>query len=166
MSSLKASGTDTTELATVVLGLDTAVPLSSPENRAFWRKDRRMAMYHNASKINSERTSTNNDNPKVFLTKARVNPSLLRADEAVSFFGREIGSKETNFMLRSEEDLDVSVSLSQLGMDSLVGVEMRGWWRQAFSFDISLLELLGMGSLAGLGKHAANGLLSAMSEVA
>ncbi|KAJ5382382.1 hypothetical protein N7517_000293 [Penicillium concentricum] len=35
-------------------------------------------------------------------------------------------------------------------MDSLVGVEMRSWWRQAFGFDIRVLELLGMGNLDGL----------------
>jgi hypothetical protein len=49
-------------------------------------------------------------------------------------------------------------------MDSLVGVEMRSWWRQAFGFDISVLELLGMGNLDGLGKHAAEGFLKTLSE--
>jgi hypothetical protein len=49
-------------------------------------------------------------------------------------------------------------------MDSLVGVEIRSWWRQAFGFDISILELLGIGNLDGLGRHAANGLLKAFGE--
>ena len=47
-------------------------------------------------------------------------------------------------------------------MDSLVSVEMRSWWRQVFGFDISVLELLGMGNLDGLGKHTADGLLKAL----
>ncbi|ORY18578.1 KR domain-domain-containing protein [Clohesyomyces aquaticus] len=35
---------------TIIFGLGTAIPLSSPESRAFWRKDRRMAVYHNSTK--------------------------------------------------------------------------------------------------------------------
>ncbi|KAK2046413.1 hypothetical protein LZ31DRAFT_552314 [Colletotrichum somersetense] len=52
----------------------------------------------------------------------------------------------------------MSVPLSQLGMDSLVVMGMRNRWRQAFVFDITVLELLGMGNLYALGRHAADGL--------
>jgi hypothetical protein len=43
-------------------------------------------------------------------------------------------------------------------MDSLVSVEMRSWWRQAFGFDITMLELLRMENLDALGRHAAEGI--------
>ncbi|GAB7347262.1 hypothetical protein MBLNU459_g3353t1 [Dothideomycetes sp. NU459] len=151
---------------TVILGLDTSIPLSSPENRAFWRKDRRMAVYHNASKIDAldGAAAAGSDVLKSFLAKASGNSSVLRSEDTAMLLGREIGRKLFSFMLRSDEDLDLLVPLSQLGMDSLVGVEMRGWWRQAFGFDITVLELLSRGNLAALGNHAANGLLKVLGE--
>ncbi|UKZ74592.1 hypothetical protein TrVFT333_002262 [Trichoderma virens FT-333] len=69
-------------------------------------------------------------------------------------------------LLKSEDDLDVSTSLATLNLDSSVGVEMRSWWRQAIGFDITVLEMLGMGTLEGLGWHAAQGLLKMYGEEA
>lgn len=98
------------------------------------------------------------------MARAKEYVSILSSEEATTFLAQEIGKKLFMFLLKSPEDLDTSASLSQLGMDSLVGVEMRSWWRQAFGFDISVLELLGMGNLDGLGKHAAEGFLKTLSE--
>jgi NAD(P)-dependent dehydrogenase (short-subunit alcohol dehydrogenase family)/aryl carrier-like protein len=145
---------------TIGLGLSTNVPLNTKESRAFWRKDRRIAVNHNnvsTSGVDIAGT-TGSDGLKSFLTSAKSDLDVLREDSS-KFLAREIGKKLFSFLLRSEDDLDTSVSLTQLGMDSLVGVEMRSWWRQAFGFDISVLELLGMGNLDGLGTHATEGLL-------
>jgi aryl carrier-like protein len=64
-----------------------------------------------------------------------------------------------SFLLKPEEDLVTSCSLSELGMDSLVAIEVKQWWKATFEFDISVLELMGMGSLDVLGEHAAHGML-------
>ena len=71
----------------------------------------------------------------------------------------EIGKKLFSFLLKPEEDLVTWCSLGELGMDSLVAIEVRQWWRQIFEFDISVLEMLGMGTLDALGDHAAKGML-------
>ncbi|KAG9192485.1 hypothetical protein G6011_11219 [Alternaria panax] len=146
---------------TIGLGLSTNVPLNTKESRAFWRKDRRIAVYHNNASASGVEIagSTGSDGLKSFLTRAKSDLDILRSEDSTKFLAREIGKKLFSFLLRSEDDLDTSVSLTQLGMDSLVGVEMRSWWRQAFGFDISVLELLGMGNLDGLGTHAQEGLL-------
>ncbi|ORY18579.1 hypothetical protein BCR34DRAFT_553887 [Clohesyomyces aquaticus] len=68
---------------------------------------------------------------------------LPQTMEATSLLAREIGKKLFSVLLKPEDDLNTSVPFSQLGMDSLVGVEMGSWWRQAFGFNISVLELLG-----------------------
>jgi NAD(P)-dependent dehydrogenase (short-subunit alcohol dehydrogenase family)/aryl carrier-like protein len=149
---------------TIALGLSTEIPLNSSESRAFWRKDVRMAAYHNSSKISTGTSGSNSDNLKSFMARAKEDASILSSDESTIFLAQEIGKKLFMFLLKSPEDLDTSVSLAQLGMDSLVGVEMRSWWRQAFGFDISVLELLGMGNLDGLGRHAAEGVLKTLSE--
>lgn len=148
---------------TFVLGLGTRIPLSSPESRAFWRKDRRMAVYHNSSKAARDDGGPNNtDNLKAFVARARSDASLLKAPDTAAFLAKEVGRKLFSFLLKPLEDLNTSVPLSQLGMDSLVGVEMRSWWRQAFGFDITVLELLGSGNLAALGSHAAEGLMKVL----
>jgi len=154
-----------------MIGVGTSIPLSHPENRAFFRKDRRLAIYHNATNLSSsqgDQGSSNADALQAFIAKVRSAGvaeegganAVLREDETAAFLSREIGRKLFTFLLRNIEDLDacLGVPLSQLGVDSLVGVEMRNWWRQAFGFDITVLELLGMGNLELLGKHAAEGL--------
>ncbi|PWY84422.1 polyketide synthase [Aspergillus eucalypticola CBS 122712] len=142
-----------------ILGLRTSVPLSSPESRVFWRKDRRMALYHNSvAKTNVPDVSSDGDTLQTFLARTKSDPYILRSGESASLLAREIGNKLFNFLLKTGEDLNTSLPLSQLGMDSLVGVEMRSWWRQAFGFDITVLEMMGLGNLEGLGKHAAEGL--------
>ncbi|RYP89225.1 hypothetical protein DL769_000149 [Monosporascus sp. CRB-8-3] len=167
-----ASGTTGfVEKHTLMIGIGTTIPLSHPENRAFFRKDRRLAIYHNTTGFSSSkgyRGSSNADGLRALIARVRSTATaeeggartILRADETAAFLAREIGRKLFTFLLRNNEDLDacMSVPLSQLGMDSLVGVEMRNWWRQAFGFDITVLELLGMGNLDLLGKHAAEGL--------
>ncbi|GKZ38794.1 type I Iterative Polyketide synthase (PKS) [Aspergillus brasiliensis] len=143
-----------------ILGLGTSIPLSSPDSRVFWRKDRRMALYHNsvAKATTAHDISSDHNTLQAFLARAKSDPYILRAADSAGLLAREIGNKLFNFLLKTGEDVNTSLPLSQLGMDSLVGVEMRSWWRQAFGFDITVLEMMGMGNLEGLGKHAAEGL--------
>nr|ALQ32761.1 putative polyketide synthase [Fusarium aywerte] len=103
---------------------------------------------------------------KSFLARAKADTSILKTEESFNLLAIEIGKKLFGFLLRSDEDLNTTVPLSQLGMDSLVGVEMRSWWRQAFGYDISVLELLGTGNLDGLGRHAAEGLFKVLGGAA
>ena len=43
-------------------------------------------------------------------------------------------------------------------MDSLMAIELKRWWKQAFGLDISVLEIIGSGTLASLDKMAGLGL--------
>ena len=45
-----------------------------------------------------------------------------------------------NFLLRSEEDINVAQSLAGLGVDSLVAIEIRNWWRQHLGLEISVFH--------------------------
>lgn len=143
-----------------VLGLCSTIPLSNAANRAIWKKDRRMAAYHNSVNTADAASSTaSNDSLKSFLATARGDPSILKAPESSALLANEIGKKLFDFLLLPEEDLDTSRSLADVGMDSLIAIEMRSWWKQVFGFDISVLEMLGMGTLDALGAQAAAGLL-------
>ena len=146
-----------------VLGLGSTIPLSSPSNRAVWRKDRRMAAYHN---VTSDGTgaATSTETLKSYLASAKADLSLLKSAEAAKLFAVEIGKKLFDLLLKPQEELNTTWPLVDLGLDSLVALELRAWWKQVFSFDITVLEMLGMGSLDALGQHAADELLKNATE--
>ncbi|KAJ5910086.1 Acyl transferase/acyl hydrolase/lysophospholipase [Penicillium tannophilum] len=140
------------------IGLRSRVPLNDPENRALWKKDIRTAVFHNKVASNNSAT-TSSDGLKSFIAAAKNNPTLLVKPDSAHLLALEIGKKVFSFLLKSEDDLHTWCSLSELGMDSLVAIEVRQWWKMTFEFDISVLEMMGMGTLDALGEHAAKGLL-------
>lgn len=54
--------------------------------------------------------------------------------------------------------MEIEMTLSGIGVDSLMAIELRRWWKQAFGLDINVLEIMGSGTLEELGKVAAKGL--------
>ncbi|KAI1209352.1 fatty acid synthase S-acetyltransferase [Annulohypoxylon truncatum] len=158
-----SSGSHFVDDNTFVLGLSSTIPLSSSTNRAIWRRDRRMAAYHNASSGSAD-AAASNEILKTFLASVKADPSLLKAAESSKTLALEIGKKLFDLLLKPQEDLNTSLSLVDLGLDSLVAIELRTWWKQVFAFDISVLEMLGMGSLDALGQHAVEGLLRVLVE--
>ncbi|KAF5239311.1 hypothetical protein FANTH_10014 [Fusarium anthophilum] len=146
------------EANTFAIGLDSSVSLRSSSNRAVWKKDRRMAVYHNIGSAGGE-AEASNDSLKSFLVTAKSDSAILRAPETAKFLALEIGKKLFNLLLKPQEDLNTSMPLVDLGLDSLVAIELKAWWKQVFAFDISVLEMMGKGSLDVLGQHAADGML-------
>ena len=122
-----------------------------------------MAAYHNTVG-GSTSTVASNETLKTYLTSAKADPSILKTAEASNLFAIEIRRKVFDLLLKPEEDLNTAWTLVDLGLDSLVALELRAWWKQVFSFDISVLEMLGMGSLDALGKHVAESLLRIAME--
>ncbi|KAI0185566.1 acyl transferase domain-containing protein [Xylaria flabelliformis] len=133
-------------------------PLVPPTVR---KKDRRMAVF--SKDTSDEKELVSNEPLKDLLAAADERPAVLRTDEAARILSIEIGKKIADMLLLQPE-VDVTamnVLLRDLGMDSLVAVELRAWWRQVFRLDISVREILGTGTLGALGKLAADGLLKA-----
>ncbi|RYO74620.1 hypothetical protein DL764_010773 [Monosporascus ibericus] len=102
---------------TFVLGLGSTVPLSSPDNRAIWRRDRRMAVYHNAASGTAGATASN-EALKAFLISAKADPSVLKTAEAANLLAVEIGKKLFDLLLKQHEELNTSWPLVDLGLDS------------------------------------------------
>lgn len=143
----------------ICLGLRTNIPLHDPKNRLIWRKDVRMAIFHNTGAHGASPADSMNDGLKSFIVAAKLDAALLADTQSAHFLASEIGRKVFSLLLRPEEDLVTWCSLSELGMDSLVAIEVRQWWKTVFEFDISVLDMLGMGTLDALGEHAAKGML-------
>ncbi|KJX98264.1 Beta-ketoacyl synthase like protein [Zymoseptoria brevis] len=148
-----------------VLGLGSSIPLTASSNRAVWKPDRRMAAYHNLAADNAA-AGPSAETLKSHLALAKSDPSLLKSPETASLFAEEIGRKLFDMLLRPYDELNTASPLTDLGLDSLVALELRAWWKQVFGVDITVLEMLGMGSLNALGQHAAESLLKLMSETA
>lgn len=147
-----------------VIGLGSSKPLSSPNNRLFWRNDPRFAVYHSrAAGGAGDGAGSSSSGIKAFLTEARNNHELLKSPEAVITIAKEIGRKVLDLLGKPSDDVQTTQGLSDLGMDSLVGIEMRKWWKTTFGFEVSLLEMLGMGTLEVLSRYAVDGLCKLMN---
>ncbi|KAL5084329.1 hypothetical protein Trisim1_012129 [Trichoderma cf. simile WF8] len=121
--------------AELTIGLKSTKPLSDPNNRSIWKRDRRMAQAH--------------------LQDAGATSGASTGSEDL------IGTCIYNLMSRDVKELDLSLNLTQLGVDSLVAIEIRNWWRRTLGVNVSVLEFMGAGSIENLGKLAAKGIKEA-----
>lgn len=159
------------------LGLRTAAPLMDASVRVPWKRDRRFALYRTerAGDGSSSSTGAGKDDKsasssaatlQAFVAAARTDPGkLAEGSGAAAFVGALVLRQLDALLLRSsgsgegadegaKRPVDLSLSLADAGLDSLVAIEMRAWWKASLGLDISVLEMLGMGSVAGLGEHA------------
>ncbi|WYZ46092.1 hypothetical protein EsH8_IX_000317 [Colletotrichum jinshuiense] len=153
----------------LVLGHRSLTPLTDPANRVMWKNDRRMGFYLNSEGTKSATASSSSEQSALtsFLKSAAAEPGVLSAAGAPTFIARQIAVQLFRLLLKpaeNEDDIDVNMSLQDAGLDSLVAVEMRSWWKGEFGFDISVLEMLGMGSLLALGNRAVSGLKESLGE--
>lgn len=84
-------------------------------------------MYHNASTKCDDGSDVSSDAMRWFLVMAKSEPSTLKSRHAGGTLPIEIGKRLFMSLLKSEDDPDVLTSQTALGLDSLVGVEMRSW---------------------------------------
>lgn len=141
----------------MLLGIAPAVPLGNLESSSRLRRDVRMAIFHNFDKsaILGQAGSTGNETLVEFLNSAKENPSMLREPESTKFLAQVIGKRLFSLLLKPEQEPNITSSLEDIGLDSMIAIEMRSWWKQAFGLNISVLEMLGMGTLEALGERVA-----------
>lgn len=142
----------------IAIGLKSIKPLTDPGNRLNWRRDRRVGVMYNTTTTSASSGSGEDELLKAFLSEAEETPSILNTEEALDKLSRFIGTRLYTFMMHDLEDLDTPQTLAALGVDSLVTIEIRNWWRRTFVLEVSTLELLDAKTIAGLGKLAASGL--------
>ncbi|KAF5653486.1 polyketide synthase, partial [Fusarium heterosporum] len=140
----------------IVVGLRSKLPLLSPMNRTGWRKSPRLLVYRNIEKRDEiESDPTTDGGLKEFLSSCGKTPELLEADATADYVSHEIGSTLFNFMMRSDEEPDLTVTLASAGVDSLVSIELRNWFRQKVGVPFTLVEIVGAASIADLGRMIA-----------
>ncbi|KAL2869449.1 reducing polyketide synthase sphB [Aspergillus lucknowensis] len=159
-----------TSLGQICIGLRSTGPLDSPTNRTSWRRDPRMAVYHNFNKEDGknssarESDSSNDDTLERFLAQAKLKPEILQEQASADLLGQEIGKALFNLMLRDQSDLDLDVALASLGADSLLAIKLRDWCRRKAGVDITVVDILSSGSLRKLGEKAVHNLATKIAS--
>lgn len=125
--------------------------------------DVRVSAYRN-SRRSVRSGSASNDALHSFLVTAKKDPNVLQSSEALTIVAREIGKAILGLLLRPSEGvkLGLDTKADELGLDSMVAVEMRAWWKRSFGGEISILEILSAGTIGALAKKAIDGLESRM----
>lgn len=142
----------------VAIGVRSTLPLSAPNNRTIWKKDPRMSVYRNLESqgASTAASSGNEEGLKQFLRDASKNPALLELPDSINFLAKEAGTTLFGFMMRSDEDPPLDVPLAGLGVDSLVSIELRNWFRQKVGAEFTVLEVVNSNSITHLGEQAAD----------
>ncbi|KAL3473204.1 beta-ketoacyl synthase [Aspergillus californicus] len=167
VSDPKANTTTFVSHSQISIGMRTTTPLSSPGNRSAWKRDPRMALYHNLDAADGKGPSTAADAKdnvlEQFLRQAKLTPKILTKQSSTDLLAQEIGRALFNFMLRDHSELDYDVPLPNLGVDSLLAIELRNWFRLKVTLDVTVLEIVRSGSLRKLGQMAANNLAAKLA---
>ncbi|KAK4149173.1 hypothetical protein C8A00DRAFT_47154 [Chaetomidium leptoderma] len=138
-----------------------------PSNRTIWRRDRRMGRYHNVRSEINDRATTSDTNPlALFLDRVLGDGAdhdgivaTLSDPDNIAFLAGELGRKIYELILKpvaSVEEIDTRLTLAQIGLDSLMAIELRRWVRRVVGVAVSVLEIMGSGSLLQLGGLVAN----------
>ncbi|KAJ5628298.1 hypothetical protein N7490_010526 [Penicillium lividum] len=129
-----------------LLGLVPTAPLNQSSNSSRLNRDVHMAVFHDIGNSGAD-------------TKAGSAPDGLRAfiassPDAVKTLAVEIARKLFSLLLIDDVDVDITKNTADMGLDSLVAVELRAWWKLNLGFDISTLDMLSLGTPKALGERA------------
>jgi aryl carrier-like protein len=124
------------------------------------RQDLRLSLIRDVKQRSASNQDSSSAPLKEFLSCVAADSSVL-ADPASS----EVLTKEVTRMFCSllsipEEEFDPSRAVSDLGVDSLVKIEIRKWWRRHLDLDISIFEISNMPSVT----HLVDSAIQALGE--
>ncbi|KAI1873220.1 uncharacterized protein JN550_003473 [Neoarthrinium moseri] len=140
----------------ILIGISPDNSLDGADDGTRMQRDVRMAAFLNTRRRPTTDTANNNSGHlHRFMVEAKSNPRIFVTPETTAMFAREIGKKLCALLLKPEDEPNIGLGLTELGLDSLVAVELRAWCKRVFAVDISVLEMLAMGTLEALGKRIA-----------
>jgi NADPH:quinone reductase-like Zn-dependent oxidoreductase/NAD(P)-dependent dehydrogenase (short-subunit alcohol dehydrogenase family)/aryl carrier-like protein len=139
--------------AQIIHGMECSLPITDPQNNVIWKRDPRMAIYRNIKTAGSSHVGETVDALRQFLASATADPKILDQSDSTELFAQEIAKRVSTFLMK--DDIEVSQTLNAVGVDSLVAIELRNWWKQNFGVETSFLELMNGGTIQQLGELAA-----------
>lgn len=133
------------------VGMASTRPLNDPQNRHPLGQDIRMGFARQLERHDKGDIKSKNDALKQFLNSAESQPELLDGTGALELLTTEIGRVLCTFVMKAEADIDSRTSLESLGVDSLVSIEIRNWWKRTIGTEISVLEITNARTIQQLG---------------
>jgi hypothetical protein len=123
---------------------------SSSANKIGWQRDPRAGFLSTTDPAHQDLGHLKSGSTlKQYLQSCISDPAKLETDEAKEFLAKEIGSALSGFMMRQDEEVDLSCPLQT---DSLVTVELRNWFRRKVGVVLEIHEMLKAESILALGR--------------
>lgn len=133
----------------LLIGLMTTTPISSPYNRVAWKRDVRMAIYHNMDRSTAASTTKS---PKKASLKGLLAASFSEEDKS-TIIAKAIAGALADFLIKDQQTIPIDQPVGNLGLDSLIAMEVRTWIRQQTGVDTSVFTIVQSPSLLHLGDH-------------
>lgn len=142
-------------LSSFCLGGLSEKPMNDPTNRVNWKRDVRFAVSHHFHRAKessdaSDQTGKDGNEAERFLTLARTDPEQLRDAVTISSLAKFIATALGSLMLRPVEDFSLTDSLTAIGLDSIISIELVDWVQQQFHIGLSSMEITSCTSLLHL----------------
>jgi hypothetical protein len=114
-----------TNTSAIGIGLRMTMPIFAPGNRNIWKRDARMSLYANLEKTEGVSDAGSTSALRRFILAAEIDPESLQSPESVNFIAVEIGTTLFGYIMRPIDELDITIALVNIGIDSLVAIELR-----------------------------------------
>ena len=127
---------------------------STNSQDGIWKRDARTAIWENIQQTSTLDGSGAADHLTQFLSNFKDDPIKMDQKSSADLIAQELAICVWSFLGKEENDIDLSLTLAAVGVDSLVAIEVRNWWKQTLGVNISILELMNGGSIEQLGEMA------------
>lgn len=151
--------------AQLVQGLVTTKPLAAAENHFTWKRDTRVGLYHNHTQTDHAPGVSASGSSKPSL-KALVAAAIAvgESDEETS---RRITMALVEYIakltIKEIDDVPLDKPLENLGMDSLVAIEVKSWVGHEAGIDLSIISIVQCPSLIAMGEQIRQAMVGAAS---
>ncbi|KAJ5166627.1 type I iterative polyketide synthase [Penicillium canariense] len=119
----------------------------------FWAQDAKFSVLYEAAKA-AHGSGAGGSGPSAPLNVLLANAASK--EEALRICYEALAAKLAQILVISLEDMDPSITVASLGLDSLVAIEIRNWIAREANANVQVLELLSSGSLMALAEIILN----------
>lgn len=145
----------------ITMGVKSEKHLDDPRCTTSWRRNPKMGFYHNdkPEAVGQEGDSDSNLNDLLRRVAEPQGKVLLTDENTSDALAHEIGQKIQDLMMRPKDQVDIGDSLAEIGLDSLMAIQLRRWFKSVLGVQLSVLEIMATASLRQLGALTATKLL-------
>lgn len=153
------------------VGFNVEIPLEDARNSVVWKRDARMVTLCPGGPGPQSPTAEpgpSSNGLADFILHLRSDPTGLDSPSSLTLIAREIASRLFGLLSRELDPADevvlASVSLASLGIDSLITIEVRNWWKRTFGSQISSMQLINANNFLQLASLAITQLREAIAK--